>query len=322
MLRTLKHSFFALPAHFRRYCRQTLTVRAVPLAVALLLVVSMSSSQTVTPSPEKQQAARDNSGQETTADKRGTDNLPLSVKLLNTGKSTEEAAKEQQNIDRDFEQKRTADARIFWLTFALVIATVLQFAALLFQWWQLKRTVDATSALVRASKEEFIATHRPKLRVRNIDIHQPRIGDVEARELRPRVTSPLFTSGTHVSGQFYISNVGDTAAQITEIGCWVEWMREPLPMSRPYEGENGNVSIQERLEAGQTLPVPFMSARLMGEEGTDVYRGNSNWRIYVMGWVEYVDDRRTPRRTAYCREYRSTEGRFFAVEDPDYEHEE
>ena len=36
----------------------------------------------------------------------------------------------------------------------------------------------------------------------------------------------------------------------------------------------------------------------------------------------YADDLKIVRRTAFCREYRPAERRFFAVDDPDYEHEE
>jgi len=179
-----------------------------------------------------------------------------------------------------------------------------------------------------AAKWEFIASHRPKLRIRNIDIHQTSAGDVMANGLRVAAlpTVPLFKPGDHVTGQLYISNVGDSNANITEVGCWVKWMQGTLPMSRPYEGENGNVLdhpiLDHPMEAGQTHPIHFRSDTPMGNEGALVRQCSNGWHIYVMGWVEYVDKLNTRRRTAFCREYRMPEGRFFAVTDPDYEHEE
>ena len=132
MLRTLKHSFFALLVHIRRGNQGALIVRAALLTTGLLLVVSVSYSQTA-PSPTKQQATSKVSGGNTEADKRGTKDSPLIIQLNNTGKSDAETAKEQQNIDRDLEQKRLAfeqqkgaEERVFWLTIALVAATVLQ----------------------------------------------------------------------------------------------------------------------------------------------------------------------------------------------------
>jgi hypothetical protein len=59
-----------------------------------------------------------------------------------------------------------------------------------------------------------------------------------------------------------------------------------------------------------------MSDEPMGDEAS------SNWPIYVMRWIEYRDEIGTPRRAAFCRCYNADTGRFFAVDDPDYEHAE
>ena len=81
-----------------------------------------------------------------------------------------------------------------------------------------------------------------------------------------------------------------------------------------------------KLEAGQSMPVPFGSRLTMGPEGDDIRMFAGGWRLYVMGWIAYTDDLNNHRRTAFCRGYRqipnSPEGRFFPVNDPDYEHEE
>jgi hypothetical protein len=81
-----------------------------------------------------------------------------------------------------------------------------------------------------------------------------------------------------------------------------------------------------RLEAGQSNPISFQSRNVMGPEGDDISRFAGNWRLYIMGWIEYTDDLDNHRRTAFCREYRQISGgsggRFFPVDDPDYEHEE
>lgn len=50
----------------------------------------------------------------------------------------------------------------------------------------------------------------------------------------------------------------------------------------------------------------------------------SGGRIFFMGWIEYLDDNGTKRRTAFCREFleRGGSARFYPVGDPDYEYEE
>lgn len=178
-----------------------------------------------------------------------------------------------------------------------------------------------------AAKSEFIASHRPKLRIRNVDVHQVLAGDILPNGSKPPAlpVGPIFKPGDRVTGQLYISNVGDSAATVTEIGCWVKWMQSSLPMNRPYEGEDGNSDadvVGREMAAGQTAPIHFMSDTPMGAEGPLVRQYSDGWHIYVMGWVEYLDKLGTRRRTAFCREYRMPEGRFFAVSDPDYEHEE
>jgi len=99
-------------------------------------------------------------------------------------------------------------------------------------------------------------------------------------------------------------------------------------MERPYERRSGDTAgANLRLCPGEPTTLPFLSEDLMDERGatagTDV---DGALHVYVMGWVEYNDDNRVPRRTAFCREFRKTnsqaEGRFFPVDDPDYEHEE
>jgi hypothetical protein len=41
-----------------------------------------------------------------------------------------------------------------------------------------------------------------------------------------------------------------------------------------------------------------------------------------MGWIEYSDGLGFIRRIAFCRKYDHDQGRFFAIDDPDYEHAE
>lgn len=44
--------------------------------------------------------------------------------------------------------------------------------------------------------------------------------------------------------------------------------------------------------------------------------------VYVIGRVGYIDELGGMRSTAFCRKWDDDKGRFFAVDDPDYEHAE
>jgi hypothetical protein len=177
---------------------------------------------------------------------------------------------------------------------------------------------------INLSRQEFISNQRPKLRVRNVMVHHPNwIG-------RPRFQ--IFHQGAPIHGQFFISNIGGTPATITECFCMIFTTTSGLPMRRPYEGENGNtVAAPARLEPGQSAVALFNSDPL-GPIAGDVTAFRDNHRLYVLGWVEYRDDMKVRRRTAFCRLWRHPKGeeegvrsdpRFFPVEtEPDYEHEE
>jgi hypothetical protein len=182
----------------------------------------------------------------------------------------------------------TAIATIFIAVFTVILAIVTS------------RQARLAQAAIKLATDEFNATHRPKLHVRNI------------------VIKPSFSKGKLLTGQFYISNVGSSPATITESHCESLCNVNGLPMERPYEGLDGNNPIGKKtLLPGQSWPALFQSE-------TPFLGFPEAHRLFVMGWVEYVDNGGTRRRTAFCREYIEKDGggRFYAVTDPDYEHEE
>ncbi len=176
-----------------------------------------------------------------------------------------------------------------------------------------KESADQAKESVDLARQELILTQRPKLRVTNVIVRQPKPANAE----RP---IELFAIGHLVSGQFYINNVGGTPATITNIGCWVHWAATPLPMERPYEGKKGNIPMEREyvLYPGESITIPFESDNQMKKEpGVYISRGE-HWRLWVMGWIEYRDDLKIKRRIFFCRKYNPGE-RFSAVSDPDYE---
>ena len=306
------------------------------LLLALALIFSSAYSQ------EYGNKSSSNNKQTPSAEKRGTDEHPFTVQILPSKDAERGAAEEKRHKDEKAEEDRK-------LTTATICLAVLTGILALFTgglWWatyrlgkDAKATSDRQAVEMQKSlalaRKEFISTHRPKIRVRNIVIRRP----TPIHAAQP----PLFAPGTLVSGQLYIANVGGTEAHITGIGCWVDVRkhishekRDALPMERPYEGENPNIPLTPRLMAGESTPLPFQSERpLEPDAANQLITGSGGidgwWHLYVMGFIEYTDSMGTPcmgtssmgtpRRTEFCREFDPIGQRFVKVDNEDYEHE-
>jgi hypothetical protein len=99
-------------------------------------------------------------------------------------------------------------------------------------------------------------------------------------------------------------------------------------MERPYEGEEPTGLVpQGKLQPGETIPGVFQSKKPI-ENWVTLHFDSGGWKIWVMGWISYVDENQVPRRTSFCREWHAgppsnpQNGHFEAVANPDYEHEE
>jgi hypothetical protein len=222
----------------------------------------------------------------------------------------------------------SADDRIAKYTLWLAILTGALVVVSTFQGYFLirsDRTARIAAETARKSTEtaqaEFIATHRPRIRVRNIVVNSPQSAD--GRTFEP------FAPGQIVSGQFFIANVGGSRADILDGHCTVFWSREGLPMRRPYEGRDDNLQAMGRtLLSGQSTTALFRSDRPIESEASQTV-GRSiahGFKLYVMGWVTYADRNNDVWRTGFCHEYVPTGGfsppRFFPVDDPDYEYQD
>jgi hypothetical protein len=178
-----------------------------------------------------------------------------------------------------------------------------------------RKAADASTRAVQTAQTEFISTHRPRLRVRNVVLDQPPRGE------------PLFKTGRVIGGQLDIVNIGVNRALIHDGHCSVFCTREGLPMRRPFSEEQVNLRPDKTtLWSGESTTVTFRSAAPAPEHienaGSRVIHG---WNVYVMGWVTYLDDSNAVRRTGFCRKFKAShfgEGRFRAIKNPDYEYED
>jgi hypothetical protein len=176
--------------------------------------------------------------------------------------------------------------------------------------------VDAAHEMrrsVKIARNQFIAAHRPRLRIRNIVVKAPTAG----------LAARFFDVSMPVSGQLYVDNVGDGPGKIVHSHCVVFWKQGELPMEAPYEGQDGNEFLGHPiLVPGAPATGKFQSEKPMGQEANNVALCNGNWHLWVMGWIEYSDENGFVRHTRFCRLWRTPEDRFFPIHDHDYDYED
>lgn len=211
------------------------------------------------------------------------------------------------------------------LTAALVGGALIQGYFLLRADNTARISADAARRAVQMASAEYVASHRPKLRIRNIVVDPPKSENGQIW--------PLLHPGHLVCGQLFIANVGGNRADILDGHCLVFWNKGGLPMRPPYEGGGDNLrALRRTLLSGESTPVAFQSNQPMDGGGPTIGRdviGGTN--LYVMGWVTYADKNNDVRQTCFCREFRlidkdkrmlGADGRFLPVDNLDYEHEE
>lgn len=179
--------------------------------------------------------------------------------------------------------------------------------------WFTHRSLLETRRTNELARKTLLITQRPKLIVRNVSLkpftstHEP--------------PNPQLIRGDQpVSGQLYLSNQGGTTATLTASHCLVWWQRGPLPHLRPYEGADANnfVGIRQKIEPGDALTFFFSSTPrvIAPEEANQLWQGGEGWHLWVMGWVEYMDELPRPGKMAFCRVFDKVQNRFLPVDNP------
>jgi hypothetical protein len=176
---------------------------------------------------------------------------------------------------------------------------------------------EAANRQAQTLEKTFLITHRPRLRVRNVEI--------DLSEWRPE----KHTEST-LHGSIHVVNYGDAYARIeaAQVGFLTG---SELPMVPPYEGLEAielriTQGLGRGLDAGESVTVRFGGDKSYALD----YIVRSGHRLFVLGYIKY----RTllPRElagnemfyeTAFCRRFDPAR-RMFQIEkdNPDYEHEE
>jgi hypothetical protein len=215
-----------------------------------------------------------------------------------------------------------ASRRLYDLVTILIVVILLQLAALIVQAYYLYKMAGEsrrTSHILRdnvklnrqaleISRQALILNQPPRLKVRSLEVRP-----------RPYATGEpfnVFPLDTTIECRFLVRNTGGSRATIlySAVTLFVIPHSEPLPMVSPLTGATPNDPIIPNI---QLKPGEFTFGIFVRR--TDQEETASVKDLYVIGWVDYVDDVGNLRHTSFCRMF--VRGRFVPVNDPDYEDE-
>jgi hypothetical protein len=151
---------------------------------------------------------------------------------------------------------------------------------------------SATRSQVRLAREEFVATHRPRLTVRCFQRKESGAGEI------------VIT--------FTVVNIGNSEAILLDTGGRMESVppfAQPMPS---YDGLDALVIQPKAFGPGVSA-----QGRVTGRE--DVSQGVI---LRVYGYLSYADRLGHVRTTGFCRQRSGMTGHLEAVKDPDCEYED
>jgi hypothetical protein len=225
--------------------------------MARLLLLLMLSLQ----APQKNSSPT-NRAQTSAANQRGSDSLPIAVKLMNTGESEGDAKREAQRI----EDERVNAERTYGLTKALVWGTVLTLFVLIVQSWYLRRSVLHAEKATRIDLRAYISVGETEIRPDGGSVTLTNNGRTPARDIRARIHG--------------------------YIGPKSKWPSSYARLTEPMKGETS-------LAAGASKTQPFPLEPLTSDEIRQIEEGDPAW-IYVHGFVTYKDVFGKDCVTEYC----------------------
>ncbi len=332
------------------------TPKALLALVFCLALLCNSSAQSQRRSGQQQVGAQNApTTQPPEPDQRGTDQVPLMVKVLPAPDTKEKAEQEERDrterakLDAEktiidtklaFETQRIADYtdRLTWFTIGLFCTAVLQAALFIWQLWLIRDSlVEAKKASklaetgahtaqqqIELARAEFLSTHRPRMRLKHAWFTD---------QIAWRLAGPLEINLDFV-------NIGSGTAYVH----WINYQSillpkgERLPQRPPYDEippnglritRFGSDAIVNVVNSGVTLPRSVCDGILDDVEVHDILWGKRT--LYLIGTIEYWDTvHKHLRQTAFCRSLTYQQyppasgdmGRFSGIKDPDYEYED
>ncbi len=194
-----------------------------------------------------------------------------------------------------------------WSNWVLIVVTGFAVGAADLSLRSLGKQVEAAKVSADVAKETMLLTHRPVLIVRNIVVD-----GFDKGELGDKLTNC----------RVLLANTGTTNA--TLIKAHAQWLYERhLPMENPVSTVHHPDQQPIVLAAGGLktvdlgdFPLDFESHKAFFGEGAP---GQTDQKVFVIGYAKYRDDLGTLRRTYFGRQFDRTKRRFVPVDHPAYE---
>lgn len=283
------------------------------------------------PSPAKKEEI----GAKKTAKKAETkqavpDKLPAPINVTVSGELQLKGADQQQKAHGAFYENYE-----FWLvvvTAALVYVTarLVSFTKKLWQSTQTtserqagemqqslaitRQAADAARESADAAKNEFVASHRPEIRIKHV-----------------LLTSEIWKDKP-IEIKLIIVNSGLTTAHITEcnIATLIHPNGSPLPPRPDFQRQPFIPAPTPNLESGTTMVLPRLTDNRPLTDADNAGIRQLTHRLYCHGYVHYRDNAGRLRTTSFCRylhvpSHPATHqdlGKFVVHPDPDYEYQD
>jgi len=177
-----------------------------------------------------------------------------------------------------------------------------------------KQAAEAARDSAEAARQEFVASHRPMIRVKHLHITSEIWGD------KP------------IDVKLIITNIGITPAIIRfmSVDTAILGAEKTLPGRPVFSNPNRAVSQDiSRVESGGSLILPRITVRQLSmNEHPRIMDGSL--KFYCFGVVDYLDADGRTRQTGFCRVWEpprgpnalSEPGKFVLHPDPDYEYQD
>jgi hypothetical protein len=237
------------------------------------LVISVMVAVPALPQQPRNQPGA--SSQPPTADERGTNNLPLIVKLAPTPQSQAEAA-EKSDEEKDQLSSNWWLVRATWL---LAIIGLLQLCVFGLQARRLRQTIKTMDETAVRQLRAYVSA-------------QMGVGNIPVQNL---------TSTAAVNTHVLIYNHGRTPAYQVEVLAGIDVL--PYPLSANYRlpavtPPPRPISKTVIHPDGHTINGTFSAAPISAFQMNQIQTGSH--RLYVFGTIKYIDAFKKPRTTTFC----------------------
>ena len=225
----------------------------------------------------------------------------LTIKVIPKINTNSGNASAKNAYDKDSDKHSRREDSMATYTLLLTIFTGLLVFCNFLLWLPTKKSADIAKKSIELIKQEFVATHRPKLRVHSIFL----------KKIDP---PPKLIGGSNKDHQLYysVSNIGESPATITKKSMVFKRLKHPLPIPSYSDPNLSKKTIACGESISGSLSVEhFLISQAEERELDD---------LYFFGYIDYLDNIGTTRRTAFCRRYIHETKRFTKVDDEDYEY--